>query len=169
MPALSGPETQAARSLMPETRPFSMLSTIVMTGGTSGLGEVAARRTFSAAPCSPKPMPAKLGWRRQRRRKATLRRANPLAARLLRTLSPPGPWDRATFLRCSYLIKSTRCFRPLGTLKSRAITLHCADASETTRPSFGAFLRVGACNCTPSTPTVRCRSNHGSFYVRAHL
>ena len=29
---------------MPKTRPFYMLSTIVMTGGTSGLGEVAARR-----------------------------------------------------------------------------------------------------------------------------
>ncbi len=28
----------------PETRPFSMMNTIVMTGGTSGLGEVAARR-----------------------------------------------------------------------------------------------------------------------------
>ncbi len=49
------------------------------------------------------------------------------------------------------------------------ITFHFADASETTRPSFGAFLQVRACNRTPSTPTVRCRSNHGSSDVRAYL
>jgi hypothetical protein len=37
-------QTQSREARCAETRPFSMMNTIVMTGGTSGLGEVAARR-----------------------------------------------------------------------------------------------------------------------------
>ena len=47
--------------------------------------------------------------------------------------------------------------------------VHGADASEMTRLRFEAFSRAGACNRTPSMPTVRCRSDRGSSGVRGHL